>query len=45
MYQFLVNAAKVVDWARTLVTRLNQRDSEIMQRLADAEARLDAGGL
>lgn len=44
-YQFLTNAAKVIDWARTLVNSLNQRDVAIENRLKDIEARLDAGGL
>ena len=44
-YLFLTNAAKVIDWARTLVSTLNQRDAAIENRLKDIEARLDAGGL
>ncbi len=44
-YLFLVNPAKVIDWARTLVSALNQRDTAIEQRLKDIEVRLDAGGL
>jgi len=34
-----------VQWASRLVTALNARDAEIERRLADAEARLTAGGL
>lgn len=45
MYPFLNNAAKVVDWARTLITSLNQRDAALAERLKDIEARLTAGGL
>jgi hypothetical protein len=45
MYPFLINAAKVIEWARSLVTTLNRRDAEVAKRLADIEARLTAGGL
>ena len=44
-YLFLVNASKVIDWARTLVTALNQRDTDLAKQLEDIRARLDAGGL
>jgi len=44
-FRFLTSAAKVVDWARGLVTDINQRDAQIEKRLKDIEARLDAGGL
>lgn len=44
-YVTLSDAKKVVDWARTLVTSLTQRDARLDARLKDIEARLTAGGL
>jgi len=44
-FGFLTNAAKVIEWARRLVSDMNQRDAQIEKRLADIERRLDAGGL
>lgn len=35
-YISLTNAAKVVDWARTLVTQLNQRDAGQFSGLVNA---------
>lgn len=36
-FPFLVNAAKVVEWARQLVTAINRRDAEIERRLKALE--------
>lgn len=51
-YNFLTSAAKVVEWARGLVTALTQRDVAIDEKIkalearaTDAEDRLTAGGL
>ena len=44
-YVFLTDAKKVIDWARTLIRSLNQREAALEKRLAEMEARLTAGGL
>lgn len=44
-YLPLTNPSKLIDWARTLISNLNQRDTAQDKKLADIIARLDAGGL